>query len=215
MKKTILAAMMLVPSLAMGYATYPDGTEVGDLDIFLGSIDTLDNSNPETETEWLQSFFPDSEVLFEFKNEPVEYFYATDDGSEPLDGEAVIAFSLTPFEALEEDPLMELFIVKNARYWAAFENVFDINWGVIDTEELPAGMNFPPYMSPEETIAIFTEVNGDEENEMFISHVSVFSGGGEPEDPPEDPPNGVPVPAPLALLGIGLIGLIGSRKFIK
>ena len=213
MKKTILAAMLLAPAIAMGYATYPGGTEVGDLDILLGYIDTLDNSNPETETEWLQSFFPDSEVLFEFKNEPVEYFYASDDGTEPVDGSAVIAFSLAPFDVLEEDPLKELFIVKNAKYWAAFENLFDINWGVINTEDLPAGMNFPPYMSSEETIALLNVDNG--ENEMFISHVSVFSGGGEPEDPPEYPPNGVPGPAPLALLGLGLIGLIGTKKFIK
>ena len=73
----------------------------------------------------------------------------------------------------------DYFLVKNATFWALFQNVADLSWGVISAASLPPGMNI-------------------NDGTTTISHVSEFSG---------DAPGQVPVPGALLLIGAGLAGL--------
>ena len=47
------------------------------------------------------------------------------------------------------------FILKNANYWALFENNMDMDWAVVDINDVPAGMKIP--------------------NDWEVSHIHVFS----------------------------------------
>lgn len=102
------------------------GTDVGSLDTFLFQTTGLSNSNPVTETNWVNSVL-NPDTGFVVKEEKVTYF-ATDSAS-------VFAFQL------QSEP--GYFLVKNAQWWGLFENNASADWGVVDFSLLNAGFKLP------------------------------------------------------------------------
>ena len=174
----ILIILALMPPYAEAAYTF-DGNDVGDLDTLLDVRATGGKTNPATETAYLQELLgPD--VTFISKTETVF-------ASQSVEDPNVLVFAL--------DPPDDLYILKNAKYWAAFGNIALLEWAVFDSTLLPSDMNLSAA-------------------QLEISHVSVFNGGDVPPPPPPPPPQPkeVPVPAPLALLGLGLVGLAAVRR---
>lgn len=150
------------------------GTDVGGLDTFIGQTGSLSNSSPVTETNWVNTLL-DPDTDFTWKTEDVSY-YAT------LESSSVFAFQL------QQKP--GYFLIKNAKWWALFENTSNADWAVVDFSLLNAGFKLPDLKS------------------LTISHVSEF--GQFPDvDLPEvkvSEPNG------LWLIGLGLLGLGLTRN---
>ena len=140
MKK--LKITLLVLALCLGMATTGwsimitsgpyDGTDVGGLDGFMGSVEYkaagYPNSNPTTEESWVSTILGAGSATYSIKDEPVPY-YGTD-------AAGVFAFALGNLTT-------EYFLVKNATYWALFANNADMGWGVFNYKLLPAQMNIP------------------------------------------------------------------------
>ena len=153
--KVLLAVLFLCLGMAsMGWSIdidNPDGafdgTYVGDdVDRFLQWTDTLKNSNTTTETEWVNSLL-DPDVTYQLKTPENFPLYKTDTSG-------VYAVNMpTP-------PNSAYFLIKNARYWALFENRPEIDWGVFSSSQLPDKMNI-----------------GD----VTVSHVTRFDGTSVPE----------------------------------
>jgi hypothetical protein len=178
MKKFILVSSLLVlfatPSWAIliddSSAGGQNGTDVGVLDTYIASVTGLSNSNPTTETTWVNSVLSGGGTTFVVKDDPVRY-YGTDTAN-------TFAFSMSSTE--------EYFVIKNATYWALFQNQADLGWGVFDSTLLPSGMNLS--------------------SGTTISHVSQFDSGS----------TSVPEPSTTLLLGAGLLGFgLYSRKRSK
>ena len=145
-----------------------NGTDVGNLDSLVAQTTGLSNSNPTTETNWVNSVL-DPDTTFVIKEEKVTY-YATDAAN-------VFAFQLQAAPGY--------FLVKNARWWALFENAADADWGVVDFSQLSGGFHLPDLQS------------------MTISHVSEFG---------EFPHIDVPEPSTILLVMLGLLGLGLARN---
>jgi hypothetical protein len=157
------AAVITVGSLA--------GTDVGSVDTRLGLTGSLAPCGPGSSTTaeqcWANSILGANTALYFDKEEPVTY-YQTDTAN-------TFAF------ALSGDP--GYYIIKNATYWALFENLASLDWGVFSTVGLPAGMN----------------LGGT--GELTISHVTSFNGT-----------TSVPEPATLALYALGLLGVAATTR---
>jgi hypothetical protein len=103
-----------------------DTFDVGDVDYLVAVDEMQGNSNPVTETTWvndtLNGINPDAPTVeYTIKTEDVPY-YATD-----VDG--VYAFAL-------EEPVPDFFLVKNSTDIALFQNNIDLSWGVFDIAEM-------------------------------------------------------------------------------
>lgn len=144
------------------------GTDVGGLDTFLSQKHKLANSSPTTETNWVNSIL-DPDTTFVLKEEKVTY-YATESAT-------VFAFEL------QSEP--GYFLVKNATWWALFENNANSDWGVIDISLLDPGFNLHKL------------------NDMTISHVTEFGQFTQIQ---------VPEPSSLLVVGLGLLGLCAARR---
>jgi hypothetical protein len=177
MKKFILVSSLLVvfatPSWGIMIddpsAGTDDGIDVGSVDTYISDTNLLSNSNPTTETTWVNSVLA-SPATFVVKDEPVAY-YGTDTAN-------TFAFSLSSTS--------EYFVIKNATYWALYQNQAELGWGVFDSTLLPGGMNLS--------------------SGTTISHVSQFDSN----------TTSVPEPSTTLLLGAGLLGFgLYSRKRSK
>ncbi|PKH03774.1 hypothetical protein CXF72_04545 [Psychromonas sp. MB-3u-54] len=180
MKKFILVSSLLVlfatPSWGImiddSSAGTDDGTDLGSVDTYISDTNLLSNSNPTTETAWVNSVLASSGITatFAVKDEPVTY-YGTDTAN-------TFAFSMSSTP--------EYFLIKNAKYWALYQNQADLGWGVFDSTYLPPRMNLS--------------------SGFKISHVSQFGTGS----------TSVPEPSTTLLLGAGLLGFgLYSRKRSK
>ena len=95
---------------------------------------------------------------------------------------------------LNGDPFLadtDYFIIKNTNKWALFENLANVDWGVFNINAEVIGGNWAGDLTG------FNLGNG----EFTISHVTEFVG-----------PASVPEPSISALLGIGLLGMIGVSR---
>lgn len=165
-----LSFLMLFSSGASAYVISGsefNGTNVGDLDIWKGSQKITGSSNPTAETNWVKTTL-DTTIDYVTKTEDVTY-YATDT-------QGVFAFQL------QSEP--GYFLIKNAKWWALFENKASSDWGVVDFLALDSGFKLPDLKN------------------MQISHVTEFGKF----------THQVSEPANLFLLIIGLVGLVVARR---
>jgi hypothetical protein len=125
-----VAALLLAGASQAGVisgGTY-DGTNVGSADALLTSSNSLGGCGPGSseaaETCWAETLLGDGLTSSPHMNS-VEYF-ATDQPN-------LYAFSLSGSPSH--------FIIKNATWWALYENVDSLGWGVFSTLGLPSGIN--------------------------------------------------------------------------
>lgn len=168
-KKIIGVAALLAVTNSWGYTISGGTTDVGGLDTLLGYSSGLVNSNPTTETNWVNSIL-NPDTTFTLKEETVSY--------QQVDGGGAWAF------ALQSDP--GYYVIKNAKFWALFQNEASLDWAVFNTLLLPGGIN----------------LGGD--GQFTISHVSEFGGS-----------TSVPEPGSLALIAAGALGLAATRRFAR
>jgi hypothetical protein len=152
----ILAGFASMPSwgIAIVGGTY-DETDVGAIDDFLIRSDSLANSNPTTETTFVEDYLVSQSIntddlTFVYKFPP------TGDGTSLYTTDATDVYASYIGGT---GSVLDFFIVKNTKAWALFGNLENMDWAVIDTslDELD-GMNIP--------------------NDLEVSHISVFSNGG-------------------------------------
>lgn len=147
-----------------------DTTDVGNIDTLLASTGVL--SGEQAEVDFVNGILGTSFTTDDLtKTENVDWY--------DTDVAGVVAFALVTGPGH--------YLVKNAQTTVLFENLFDFDWGVIDTSGLDLNLG------------------GD----MQISHVSEF--GAQPPPPPP-PPTDVPAPGTLVLLGASLLGLSLARR---
>ncbi len=115
-----------------------NGTDVGNLDTLLAQTTGLSNSNPVTETNWVNSIL-DPDTTYASKTNSVTY-YATESAT-------VFAFQL------QSEP--GYFLIKNSKWWALLLNNANSNWGVVDFALLDKGFKLPDLKSM--TISHVTE----------------------------------------------------------
>lgn len=147
------------------------GTNVGVLDTLL-SIDSLANAGQNTETNWVSSILGTT-ATFSVKTQNVPV-YGTD---------------VANLFAVDLVNTPGYYILKNATYWALYQNVNSLSWAVFDASALPSGMNVGA-------------------GHLTISHVSEFNANGGGSGPTGGQ---VPEPSVISLLGLGLLGMGASR----
>ncbi len=149
--KPLATCMMLgaLSSTSLAYvitdAGSLNGTDVGGVDSVLAITSTLDNSNPTTETTWVNSILGGSpELQYSVKDEDVSLFNT--------DGSNVFAFSLS------EEP--GYYLIKNAKAWALLSNTESLDWGVFQLADLQP---------------LLDKNSNDQIDGWVISHVTQFS----------------------------------------
>lgn len=173
---------LFMTTSGFSYTITVDGSnvDVGAKDVLKVLTAELKNSGEKTETDWVKDVLDTENITYTVKTEPASIYSVVNETS------------LYAVKMSSNDPVNDgdYFIIKNAGYWALFENLDDFNWGVFDTTDLPDDMNI---------------------NSATVSHVTVFDStsvvtGGDFGHAPE--------PSTLLLFGAGLMGLarISRRK---
>lgn len=168
-KALIATGVMLAATGTWAYTINSGSTDVGSLDQLLQWTNSLQNSNPTTETNWVNSIL-NPDTTFTLKTETVSYT--------AVDGGGAYAF------ALLSDP--GYYVIKNATFWALFQNNASTDWAVFNLDGLPSGIN----------------LGGS--GQLTISHVSEFGGS-----------TSVPEPSSLGLLAAGILGLAAARRVLN
>ena len=179
-KRILQIGLILVGSASMpSWAVSVGGVDVGAVDTLLAVNEGL--GNPTAEETWVNSVIAPDTTSFTVKIDPGYTLTAAD-----LPAANILAFDMTP-----NTP--DYFLVKNATMVALFENVDDLNWGVIDVAAVDAMLAAYTCGGQQCKINLADGVQ--------ISHVSLFGGGSD-----------VPEPGVLGLLGIGLLGMVLARR---
>ena len=192
MKKLILALFLVNAALwsIPGHALPLSGNatiDVGGIDNYIAETgDPLDNSSPYTEEDWVNSVLNPTPY-------PSPVTWIVSDANVPyyaVDADSnlnVFAFNLIVDSV--EGPAA-YFLIKNSTHTALYQNLDDVLWGVFDVDDFIADFN----------------IGGDDQ--FQISHITQFITDGDRDIP-------VPEPAISALLGLGLVGMVGlGRKKI-
>lgn len=174
-----LAGVLLALSFAAQAAAYQietdDGTiDVGSLDTLMGQQEKTGSSSPETEEAWAEGILGIDLNFDDVKTETVSYFMT--------EATNIIAFELF------SDP--GYYIVKNAKWFALFENSADLGWGVIDISALADDFKLRWGCGEEDSC------------EFTISHVTEFSGT----------ITEVSEPGSIVLMLLGVLGLWAGRR---
>lgn len=159
----LTSGLLLCLALGLSHAThahviqggYFAGTNVGTLDILLGQTTGLANSNPTTETNWVNSLL-NPDTTFTVKEEKVTYF-ATESAT-------IFAFQL------QASP--QYFLIKNSKWWGLFENTASANWGVVDFSLLNSGFKLSDLkgttISHVSEFGKFPEIKVPEPSSLFL-----------------------------------------------
>lgn len=159
----LTSGLLLCLALGLSHATnayviqggYFAGTNVGTLDILLGQTTGLANSNPTTETKWVNSLL-NPDTTFTVKEEKVSYF-ATESAN-------IFAFQL------QESP--QYFLIKNSKWWGLFENTANANWGVVNFSSLNPGFKLSDLkgttISHVSEFGKFPEIKVPEPSSLFL-----------------------------------------------
>ena len=195
--------------------TIDGGTEVGAIDPWIELAD-LPNAGETTEGDYVALALAGlgyENVLFEIKEETLSLTQA--------DGFPNIVVADVPLPSPPPANLIdEYFLLKNSTTWALHQNLSEIAYAVIDTSDTNL-YNTTTYTYVDNVLTETGESTDTQtysdwmniaSNTTTVSHISLFTGT---FDEPEDPPNGAPTPTPLMLMGLGLVGMIGARRFMR
>jgi len=109
-----------------------NGTDVGSVDTFITWDDMGTNSNPTTETNWVNSILAPETVTYTVKFGDDIPIYSTNDTG-------VYAVAMPAPDPSNTD----YFLVKNSTYVALYANLVELDWGVFAAGDLPPEMNIP------------------------------------------------------------------------
>lgn len=180
----LMAALTAPAGWALTIGSEP-ATDVGLLDIFVhvSTKNELPNANPATEESWIESI-----LGFDVAYAQYPEIAITPTNEDPT----IFAWQLADLES-------DYFLVKNAAFWALYQNVGNLAYAVVDADagDLPDKMNF---------------------GNATISHYGIVNGSNPPCQGPDceppcegidcnvtNPPTDIPVPAPLALMALALV----------
>jgi hypothetical protein len=182
MKKLLFSAMF---ALGMGASTMAHAviiTSGPNAGADAGAVDTLREVRDKDDVA--ASGLTQSAFELNFINDYAEpdYTFTVDDYK--LEDVDYYTTDATGVYAFGPAALGDFFLVKKSTYYALFENLADLSWGVFDTKDLPEGMNL-----------------SSEGLRLQISHVIMTPGGSVPE------------PSAILLMTAGLAGLgLAGRK---
>nr|WP_320191084.1 PEP-CTERM sorting domain-containing protein [uncultured Desulfobacter sp.] len=148
---------LFMTTIGFSYTITVNGeiTDVGSEDTFLTWASMQGNSNPDTETTWVNDYLEQEgeTVSYVVKDSTLTIYKVNDNSS----------LYAVQMSATSSDD--DYFLVKNATYIALFINKSDFGWAVFDASNLPSTMNI-------------------NDGTVTVSHVTVFesTGNATPDD---------------------------------
>jgi hypothetical protein len=195
MKILALVSLLLASFGTQAYSITDNGStiDVGGLDTFLSAAPKAGSITAEE--AWIESIV--GTLDFIRKDETLTAFPTIEDTE-------VLAVDIVPGD--------DYYVLKNATYMAAFENVVEIDWAVFDTGATITITELVDDVEVDTTAAFSEFFNlGDQ---VEVSHITLFDSGGGGGGGGGGGIDQVPVPAPLALIGLGVLGLGFTRRFL-